>query len=180
MDKAAITAFFTRLDEELTDAALLYLYGSAVIILLDAPGRTSLDIDIAAPYSRVDQAALNAAAKRAGLPVNPESDYMAAHLEWVGPLRLCLPPPRNTHGELILWTGQHLTVASGSICDLVASKLIRYDEIDRGDVQYLFTQYRFQLSDVKTSIDNLPSPFNRDLLIQDNFENLKTDLNLWS
>ena len=51
MDKNEIIAYLTRLDRELSAPVTLYLYGSAVIILLDAPDRTSLDIDVAGPYS---------------------------------------------------------------------------------------------------------------------------------
>ncbi len=37
---------------------MLYIYGSAVCILLDEPERTSLDIDVAAPYSDADYGAI--------------------------------------------------------------------------------------------------------------------------
>ena len=63
--------------------------------------------------------------------------------------------------------------------DLVASKLIRYDEIDRSDVQYLLTQSRAPFSDIEEAAGRLPSPFARDPLVRDNLENLRADMAMW-
>ena len=179
MNKQEITDYLARLDRELSGPTVLYLYGSAVVILLDAPDRTSLDIDVAGPYSGVDQADFEQASRRAGLPVNPEPSYQGGHLEWVGPLRLCLPSPQEDAPGMILWQGLKLAVRTGSVEDLVASKLIRYDEIDRADIQFLFAQFHFSWEAVRNSADRLPHPFRTDTLVLENLANLKADLRMW-
>lgn len=179
MNKQDILEYLARLDRELSNPAKLYLYGSAVPILLDAPDRTSLDIDVAGPYSNVDQAELETASSRAGLPLNPDPLSQESHLEWVGPLRLCLPPPQEGILGLKLWQGTRLTVVTGSVPDLVASKLIRYDETDRSDIQFLFTQFRFEWQDVQKSATRLPHPFGIDALVLKNLDNLKADMAAW-
>jgi len=179
MNKQDIVEYLARLDRELSGPATLYLYGSAVPILLDAPDRTSLDIDVAGPYSKVDQAELEKASSQAGLPVNPDPLSQANHMEWVGPLRLCLPPPQEGVPGMKLWQGRRLTVVTGSVPDLVASKLIRYDETDQADIQFLYTQFRFEWSDVRKSVALLPHPFGTDALVPENLDNLKTDMAAW-
>jgi len=177
MNKSEMTAFFVAIDCQLEAPATLHLYGSAVVILLDAPGRTSLDIDVAGPYSRINQAELEAIAARIRLPVNPEPAYDGPHIEWVGPLRLCLPPPQDD--GTVLWQGARLTVRTGSVEDLVASKLIRYDSTDQADIQYLYAQFRFSADAVRDAVERLPQPFRSDVLVRENLGNLLLDLRNW-
>ena len=73
---------------------------------------------------------LRRAAEAAGLPFNPEEPSQNNHIEWVSGLRLCLAVPQPD-SEILLWRGRFLTVTTVSIPDLIASKLIRYDEIDQ-------------------------------------------------
>ena len=68
MNKKELLAYFEKIDADLEQPAMLYIYGSAVFILLDEPDRISLDIDVAAPYSDADYGAFAEAAERAGLP----------------------------------------------------------------------------------------------------------------
>jgi hypothetical protein len=180
MNKKEITDYFSRLDEAMNGPADLYLYGSAVVILLDAPDRTSLDIDVAGPYSVADQGELARASISAGLPINPDVSYTGNHLEWVGPLRLCLPPPKSDTPGMLLWQGKRLLVRTAAVPDLVASKLIRYDETDRSDIQYLFAQFHFDWESVCQSVARLPHPFSNDVLVLENLNYLKSDMQLWS
>ncbi|MEI7900040.1 MAG: hypothetical protein WCK89_07295 [bacterium] len=178
MNKPEIIGYLTQLDSSLTSSAILHVYGSAVVILLDAPDRTSLDIDVAGPYSVIDQAELARVAAAAGLPVNPSDPlYEGNHLEWIGPLRLCLPPPGDD--VIILWQGRKLTVRTGSVADFVASKLIRYDETDRADIQFLYTQKRFTWESVRESVERLPELFRYDALVRGNLDDLVRDMRLW-
>jgi hypothetical protein len=179
MDKNEIIEYLTKLDDKVSGLQVLYIYGSAVVILLDAPGRTSLDIDVAGPYSSGDQAELERGSQQAGLPVNPPPDYQGCHLEWVGPLRLCLPPPQAGQEGLLLWRGKNVTVRSGNVEDLVASKLIRYDVTDRADVQYLYSRFRFAWESVRESVGRLPHPFRGDAMLLENLSNLETDMRMW-
>jgi len=49
MNKSELMAYLEGIDGGLKQPAMLYIYGSAVCILLDEPDRTSLDIDVPAP-----------------------------------------------------------------------------------------------------------------------------------
>lgn len=45
---------------------------------------------------------------------------------------------------------------------LVASKLIRYEEIDQADIRYLWTQSRIAFQAVEAAVRELPPPFDTD------------------
>lgn len=178
MNKAELIGYLERIDGALRGPATLYVYGSAACILMDEPDRTSLDIDVAGPYSQADEADVRQAAAAAGVPVNPGEEYAGDHIEWVGPLRLCLQPPAGD-GGVLLWQGERLRLLTGSVAALVASKLIRYDAIDRADVQYLLTQVRTPFSQIEEAVRQLPGPFARDPLVVENLENLCADMAMW-
>ncbi|MFA5043873.1 MAG: hypothetical protein WC381_03525 [Kiritimatiellia bacterium] len=178
MNKNQLTAYLERIDAALHDEAMLYIYGSAAFIMLDEPERTSLDIDVAAPYCRMDERVLRDAAATAGLPVNPDLDTAKDHIEWISFLRLCLPKP-SADSDIVLWRGRNLTVKTGAIPALIASKLIRYDAVDRSDVQYLLAQHPVALNDVATAARSLPPPFNQDAVVLENLENLRNDMAIW-
>ncbi len=178
VDKNELLTYLERIDNALIGPAMVYIYGSAVCILLDEPDRTSLDIDVAGPYSDVDYGAFRHAAEEAGLPVNPREDTGKNHIEWIQALRLCLPKP-SPERTTVLWQGARLTVKSGSPADLIASKLIRYDAIDQGDIQYLLTQARVTYAEVADAVNRLPAPFNDDCMVLENLENFRADAELW-
>lgn len=179
MDKSELLVYLKKIDDALVHPSMLYIYGSAVCILLDQPERTSLDIDVAAPYSDVVYSDLVQAAERAGIPVNPAEDSSSNQIEWVLPLRLCLPEPL-AKSEMVLWQGVKLAVKCGSVADLIASKLIRYDEIDQGDIQYLYAQSGVDLKEIQDAVKRLPNQFRNDALVVDNLLNLEADLKLWT
>jgi hypothetical protein len=178
MDKQQLLNYLEKLDAALDHPAMLYIYGSAVCILLDEPDRTSLDIDVAGPYSDADYGAIVRAAERVGIPVNPAGDTPTDHIEWIQALRLCLPAP-SPERSMLLWQGAQLTVKSGSPADLIASKLIRYDEVDQGDMQFLFSQTRISFDDVADAVKRLPPPFNDDCMVLENLKNYRMDTELW-
>jgi hypothetical protein len=179
VNKVDLIGYFERIDKALHAPVTLCVYGSAAFMLLDEPDRTSLDVDVAAPYSCGDLADLRQAAASAGLPINPDADLSADHLEWISAARLCLPRPAP-ETETPLWQGRKLAVKTVSAPQLVASKLIRYDEIDRSDIQYLWRQAKLGIEAVAAAVAQLPSPFDRDPLVLDNLANLKTDIGMWS
>lgn len=178
MNKSQLVAYLERIDAALHGGAMLYIYGSAAFILLDEPERTSLDIDVAAPYCCVDERVFRDAASNAGLPVNPDLDTARDHIEWISSLRLCLPKP-SADSDIVLWRGRNMIVKTGAIPALIASKLIRYDAVDRSDVQYLLAQHPVALNDVAVAVRSLPSPFNQDAVVLENFENLRNDMAVW-
>ncbi|MFA4943118.1 MAG: hypothetical protein WC789_00265 [Lentisphaeria bacterium] len=178
MNYASLIAVLERLDAALSAPTCLHIYGSAAFILLGEPERMSLDIDVAGPHSIADMGDLRQAAERIGLPLNPQEGDTRERLEWIGPLRLCLPPPSPTT-DLILWTGTRLTVKTGSVPDLVASKLIRYDESDRSDIQFILKQSGCSWEDVRQAVTRLPTAFKNDPMLLENLQNLQTDITLW-
>ncbi len=178
MNKTELITYLEKIDSALCDHATLHIYGSGACMLLDEPDRTSLDLDIAGPYSAVDEIDLRDAAESAGLPVNPPENYQGNHIEWIGSLRLCLQPPTENN-TIILWQGRKLKIVTASIPALVASKLIRYDEIDQGDIRYLLSQGHFSYSEIRNAALRLPPQFAADHVVKDNLLNLKTDMEIW-
>ena len=178
MNKSELLDYLQQIDAHLKHPTMLYIYGSAVCILLDEPDRTSLDIDVAAPYSDADYGDISQAAQKAGIPINPTEETASNHIEWIQALRLCLPKPSGEN-SMVLWQGAKLTVKSAPVAELIASKLIRYDKIDQGDLQYLHAQSPVSFSSIKEAVTQLPPPFNTDALVLENLENLKIDLDMW-
>lgn len=178
MDKNKLVEYLGAMDEALSDEAELVVYGSAAFILLDEDGRTSLDIDVAAPYSRVNYPDFCRAAEKSGLSVNPPADTRRDHIEWISAMRLCLRRPRP-EDAIVLWRGRRLTVKTAALPDLVASKLIRYDPIDQADIQHVFQMARPSLERIRQAVKALPEPFNTDPLVLENLKNLETDQRMW-
>jgi hypothetical protein len=178
MNRTELLNYLTRIDAGLRGTTELVVYGSAAFILLGEEERTSLDVDVAGPYSRADFAAFQQAAQQAGLPVNPDDAPAGEHIEWVPALRLCLPPPMP-ETEQVLWQGRTLTVKTVSPPELIASKLSRYDDIDQSDIQFLCAQRPVTWQSVAAAVRSLPPPFNENALVQENLANLQRDMALW-
>ena len=178
MNKTAILEKLALIDKHLKSSATLCLYGSGAFILLDEEGRTSLDLDIAGPYSKVDYADFCRAAEAAGLQVNPSETTDADHIEWISLVRLCLANPSSTE-SVVLWEGCKLKVFTVAPADLIASKLIRYDEIDQSDINYLIFQMNISYASIVQAVTRLPVSFRKDVMLQENLENLEQDITLW-
>ena len=178
MDKNRILKIFGEIDGHLESSALLCLYGSGAFILLDEEDRTSLDLDIAAPYSQVEFPDFNRAVELAGLSINPQEDTNSDHIEWVSVVRLCLADPSTTE-SIVLWEGNKLKVFTVSPADLIASKLIRYDEIDQSDIHYLVFQMNIGFESIAQAVDRLPETFRKDMMIMENLANLERDVLSW-
>jgi hypothetical protein len=179
MNAAALREHLGRLDTVLSEPASLCLYGSAAVMLMGEEDRFSVDVDIAGPYSTVNQRALQAAAEAIGLPVNPAEDFSADHIEWVGPERLCLAAP-SAESRVALWQGSHLAVFTLPPADLVASRLIRYDPTDQADIQFLVAHGRLRFEQVAEAVRRLPEAFRSDALVLENLSNFRRDLQRWT
>jgi hypothetical protein len=177
MNRQDAENYLAALDQRLERPTELVVYGSAALMLLGEVDRTSLDIGIAGPYSSADFGDLSRAAKEIGVPVNPSEDFAGDHLEWVSPLLLALPVPDAD--AVVLWQGARLTVKTVPPAQLVASKLIRYDEIDQSDVRFLCSQSRLTYDEVAAAVEQLPPRFRNDLLVRDNLESFRTDFLSW-
>ena len=178
MDKRRILEIFASIDSYLQSSAKLCIYGSGAFILLDEEERISLDIDIAAPYSTVDYSDLCRATEMSGLAINPEVGTTEDHIEWISIVRLCLADPATTE-SIVLWQGSKLTIFTVSPADLVASKLIRYDDIDKSDIHYLTFQMNITFKAVEDAVTRLPNQFRDDVVIKENLLNFKQDMKLW-
>lgn len=178
MNRTELLDYLTRIDAGLLGKAELVVYGSAAFILLGEEERTSLEIDVAGPYSRANYADFQQAAKQAGLPVNPNDVPVGEHIEWVPALRLCLPPPTTATAQ-VLWQGRKLIVRTVAPPELIASKLIRYDELDQSDIQFLCAQQAVAWESVAEAVRALPPPFNEDTVVKENLANLQRDMTLW-
>ena len=178
MDAATLRTYLEKLDTALAGPAACCVFGSAACMLLGEEGRFSLDVAIAAPYSTVNETMLRAAAAQIGLPVNPPEDFAGDHIEWIGPLRLCLAEP-GVASRVILWQGERLTIFTVGPADLIASKLIRYDPTDQADIQFLMVNTRARFDEVALAVERLPVPFRSDPVVQENLENLRRDCGRW-
>jgi len=178
MNAGTLRQHLANLDAELPEPARLCVYGSGALMLMGQEDRFSVDLDVAAPYSDANVPALEAAARKIGLPVNPPDDYTGDYIEWVGPTRLCLAPPHPAT-SVVLWQGARLTVFTLPPSDLVASRLIRYDPIDQGDIEFLMIHARVRPEDVVQAVGRLPAPFREDTLVLENLDNLRRDAPRW-
>ena len=178
MDHTALRTYLSQLDGSLTEKAACCIYGSAACMLLGEEGRISLDVDIAGPYSQVNEAMLRSAAAQIGLPVNPPADFAGDHIEWIGPLRLCLADP-SIGGRVVLWQGSHLTIFTVSAPDLAASKLIRYDPSDQADIQFLMVNGRVRIGEMAGAVERLPAAFRADIMVRDSLNKLNRDCQRW-
>jgi hypothetical protein len=178
MDARELRKYLEDLDACLEGDAVLVIYGSAAFMLLGEVGRTSLDIDVAGPYCILSYPDLEQAARKAGLEVDPDESYPGDHIEWVRAPRLCLPGPQESTSQ-VLWRGKRLTVTTVSPAELVASKLIRYDEIDAGDVRFLCIEARVPFADVKDAVGRLPPAFRDDPVLRENLASLEADMASW-
>ena len=169
--------YFAKLDELVSPGTELFVFGGSAIGLLGAKIRTTIDIDIAAPYSRVKFDEFKAASAKLGFPVNPEPSYQGAYIEWVGPARLSLPNP--IEDAQILFQGLNLTVKTGTFADLIASKLVRYNVKDMQDVQFLVSEGRVKYENIVAATERLSPVFRDDPLLKENLENVKTDMEIW-
>ncbi|NCD40851.1 MAG: hypothetical protein EOL88_02040 [Bacteroidia bacterium] len=178
MDKDQIIQYLSAIDTHLDHDAMLVIYGSAAFILLDEDERSSLDMDVAGPYSSIQYDSFCEAAKKAGLEVNPENNTDKEHIEWISALRLCLARP-DPQTEITLWQGRRLWVKTVAPEDLVVSKLIRYDDIDVSDIRYLVAQMNLEPNAIVAAVERLPRTFKNDVWVRENLENLLEDMLLW-
>ena len=98
--------YFVRLDALVAPGTVLYVYGGAAVALLGSGIRTTMDVDVAEPYSHFDRTAFAVASAQAGLPVNPGIDHEAAFLELVGAFRedaLVLENLGNLERDMKMW-----------------------------------------------------------------------------
>jgi hypothetical protein len=178
MDRDQLIQYLQSIDRQMSGDVNVYIYGSCAQMLLGEDLRTSLDMDLAGPYCSGNVAEFRRAAEQAGLPVDPDVTYQGDHIEWIGPLRLAVPPP-DPERDVSLWQGNKVRVRTVSPARLVATKLIRYDQADQADIRFLIEKADLKHNQVREAVDDLPEQFRNDPLVRENLENLKDDMALW-
>jgi len=138
------------------DPIVLCLIGSAACLFGGMEGRTSADLDIWKPASNYDRLELRAASEKAGLLFDPKQtlepgrpylqlvepgltqlgEFEPVFIERMGRLRLYRPPVEN----------------------LIASKLIRADPKDLGDIRFLVSRHLPDLQRVRKIIAGFDPP----------------------
>lgn len=104
MDATTLRQHLVRLDSALGESARLCIYGSAALMLMGEEGRSSVDVDVAGPYSAV---------------------------------------------------------------------------IDQADIQFLIVHGRVRYEDIAQAVHRLPAAFRDDVLVRENLENLRHDMQRW-
>lgn len=179
INEEVLMGYFTRLDPLVDSGTELFLIGGSAIALLGAKIRVTADIDVALPYSQFDGVRFAEASAKAGLPVDPAFGYQGAYVELVKPLMLTLPKPMSDESRQELFRGRNLVVRTGSGADLIASKLYRYSEQDREDIQFLMCRGGVSVDAVRNAVSRLPERFRDDVLVVENLANLEQDCALW-
>ena len=179
VNEEVLRGYFARLDPLVSKGTSLYLFGGGAVALLGAKIRTTIDLDVAAPYSTFSESEFAKASEQAGLPVNPPLGYQGAYVEFVQPLMLALPRPTDEECGNVIFRGLNLMVKTCSPADLVASKLCRYNAKDRGDVQFLVESVGVTIEQIHESVKRLPPRLRDDVLVQENLSNLEVDMKLW-
>ena len=170
--------YFARLDALVGQGTELFVIGGSAVALLGAKIRVTADIDVALPYSKMDMAGFVEASDKAGLPVDPALGYQGVYVETIKPLMLTLPVPVEGQ-QIVLFTGKNLTVKTCSAADLVASKLYRCGEQDMEDIQFLVQACGVTFEQIRESVSRLPPRFRDDVLVKDNLENVRADIEIW-
>jgi hypothetical protein len=178
MNRSELIDYLGEIDSHLSGNVELYVYGSGAQILLGEELRTSLALDVAGPCCSGNLREFREAAEKAGLPVDPDVNYQGDHIQWIGPLRLALPAP-DQHTDMVLWQGDNLTLRTVTPARLIASKLIRYDDSDRADIQFLVERSGMEYSRIREAVEHLPDPFKTAPVVRDNLDNLRQDMKLW-
>ena len=134
----------------------LCLIGSAACLFGGMDGRTSADLDIWKPASDYDRADLKQAAEKAGLLFDPKQTlepnrpylqlveprltqlgaFEPVFIERIGRLQLYRPPVEN----------------------LIASKLLRAEPKDLGDIRFLMSRHRPDMARIRKIIAEFNDP----------------------
>ncbi len=134
----------------------LCLIGSAACLFGGMEGRTSADLDIWKPASDYDRGELQAAAEKAGLLFDPKQTLEPdrPYLQLVEPGLTQLGAFAPVFVERI----GRLQIYRPPVENLVAAKLIRAEQKDLGDIQFLVSRHRPDLQRIREIIADFNLP----------------------
>ncbi len=134
----------------------LCLIGSAACLFGGMDGRTSADLDIWKPASDYDRIELQRAAEKAGLLFDPKQT-----VEPDRPYLQLIEPGLTQLGEfepVFIERMGRLHLYRPPVENLVAAKLIRCEQKDLGDIQFLVSRHRPDLLRIHEIIKRFPLP----------------------
>ena len=128
----------------------LCLIGSAACLFGGMDGRTSADLDIWKPASDYDRIELKTAAGKIGLLFDPKQtlDPDRPYLQLVEPGLTQL----GTFEPVLIERMARLHLFRPPVENLIASKLIRADPKDLGDIRFLLSRHRPDLTRIRAVI----------------------------
>lgn len=137
--------------------ATLEIIGAWPVIDAGMPGRTSLDLDIWMPGSRVDRGTLRAACAATGLGFDPLEETDRPYLQLVRPG--IVEMPRHTAQEAGTWGG--LTILVPPPAALAAAKLVRASDKDLADIFFLCSKHALSRATVAACVEDIPDSAQR-------------------
>ena len=134
----------------------LCLIGSAACLLGGMEGRTSADLDIWKPASDYDRLELKAAAEKAGLLFDPKQtlDPDRPYLQFIEPGLTQL----GAFEPVLIERLGRLHLYRPPIENLIASKLIRAEPKDLGDIRFLTSRHRPDVERVRRIVAEFNPP----------------------
>ena len=138
----------------------LCLIGSAACLFGGMDGRTSADLDIWKPASDYDRRELKAAAEKIGLLFDPKQmlEPDRPYLQLIEPGLTQL----GTFKPVLIERMGRLQLFRPPVENLIASKLIRAEPKDLGDIRFLVSRHRPDLQRVRKIIAKFnPQPCQR-------------------
>ena len=151
---SALGAGFRAMNVE----ASLEIIGAWPVIEAGMPGRTSLDLDVWAPGSKVDRSALRAACATAGLDFDPINETERPYLQLIRPGIVELP--EHLPQDADTWGGLTITVPPPAA--LAAAKLIRAEDKDIADVIFLCSKHGIGREAVSSYVEKIADPAKRE------------------
>jgi len=162
LESKKIEEMFHQLGQKLYKPTTLCIFGSSPAILLGQPARQTQDIDVWHPGSIYDAGDLSRACSQIGVLYNPteEIDPDTIYIQVVRPGVVALPEKFET--EKIDQYGK-LTVVMPAPAVLSASKLVRADRNDIGDIVWWVQQRRIKMQQIEQTIEQFPDTHDREI-----------------
>lgn len=131
--------------------AEIEIIGAWPVIAAGMPGRTSLDLDVWMPGSKVDRGALRAACEAAGLDFDPLEETDRPYLQLIQPG--IVQVPEHVPQTAGTWGG--LKVTAPPPAALAAAKLTRAQPKDLADVAYLCRRHGIRREEVGDYVEKI-------------------------
>lgn len=156
IEPSALQDYFSEIGRHLTAPARLVVIGSTVGMLHGQPERQTNDIDVLSPASNIDMTDMRQACEAAGIDFDPteiEVNENRPYLQLITPGIVRIGDYKK---EIRFARFGNLEVVHPPIENIIASKLLRCDERDLGDILFLRKKFSINLEDVERVINTFP------------------------